>query len=398
MKNIERPIYLEKMKRLKGSPDIKIITGIRRAGKSKLLLSYIEWLRSINPDDNIIFIDLLLLQNEALREYHALHEAIEAQYRNGVNNYLCIDEVQMCSDFELAINSLHQMGKYDIYLTGSNAFLLSSDLATLFTGRVIQIEVFPFSFSEYRMYFGDDDDKQEQFDQYITDGGFSGSYPYTHLTDRTQYVKEVYKTIIQRDMVERYNLPDTTVLSRLAEYMMDNVSNITSPNNLVTNLIADGSQTNRTTIARYLEHLEHSFMFYLVGRYDVKGKKYLQSLGKYYIVDSGIRYAVLGRRNMDYGRVYENIVAIELKRRGYEIYVGKLYQKEIDFVAIQGNEKIYIQVSDNITEPETLNREIEPLLKIRDAYPKFLIARTRHEIYDYQGIKIIDLASWLLTS
>lgn len=396
MKLIERNIYLDRIKSKKGSPDIKIITGIRRAGKSKLLLSYMDYLREIDDKANIIFIDFRLLNAEPLKEYHALNDYIEEQYICGRNNYICIDEIQMCEHFELAINSLHATEKYDIYLTGSNAFMLSSDLATLFTGRYIEIQVFPFSFNEYRKYFGEDENIQRQFDNYVIEGGLAGSYLYEKTEDKTTYIRDVYNTILQRDLVEKYNLPDNRVLTRLVEYMMDNVSNISSPNNISENLTKNGISTNHVTISTYLEYLAKSFVLYKIDRYDIRGKKYLQSLNKFYLADTGIRFAVLGHRNMDWGRMYENIVCLEFLRRGYEIYVGKLYQKEIDFVAVKGSEKLYVQVSDDISNDETFMREYSPLLQIRDAYPKMIIARTRNPRYDYQGIEIVDLAEWLV--
>ena len=395
MKIIERPALLTQLKDVQGTPDIKIITGVRRSGKSKLLTAFMEWIRQTDSAANIIFIDFRLIDAEPLKEYHALHEYIESHYLSGVTNYLCIDEVQMCVQFELAINSLHAMEKYDIYLTGSNAFLLSSDLATLFTGRYIEIPVFPFSFAEYRAYFGEQE-LQSQFDQYVLEGGLSGSYLYPSKQKRRQYITDVYNTILQRDLVEKYHLADSEVLPRLVEYMMDNVSNINSPNSIAENLKIQGIPTNNHTISDYLEYLCRAFMLYRVKRYDVRGNTYLQSLHKYYLVDSGFRYAILGTRNMDYGRIYENQVALELLRRGYEIYVGKLYQKEIDFVAMRGSEKIYIQVSDDISSADTFKREYEPLLQIKDAYPRFIIARTRKPRYDYHGIQIIDLAEWLI--
>ena len=397
MKLIERTSLLTQLQETKGTPDIKIITGVRRSGKSKLLTTFMDWVRQTEPDSNIIFIDFRLIDSEPLKEYHALHEYVEAHYISGVANYLCIDEVQMCVKFELAINSLHAMEKYDIYLTGSNAFLLSSDLATLFTGRYMQIPVFPFSFAEYRTYFGEQE-LQAQFDQYVLEGGLSGSYLYDSSRKRKQYISDVYNTILQRDLVEKYHLADSEVLPRLVEYMMDNVSNINSPNSIAENLKIQGIPTNNHTISDYLEYLCRAFMLYRVKRYDVRGNTYLQSLHKYYLVDSGFRYAILGTRNMDYGRIYENLVAIELLRRGYEIYAGKLYQKEVDFVAMRGSEKIYIQVSDDISSRDTFEREYGPLLQIKDAYPRFIIARTRKPKYDYQGIQIIDLAEWLTTN
>lgn len=208
-------------------------------------------------------------------------------------------------------------------------------------------------------------------------------------------MRNVYHTILRRDLTEKYNLKDSVMLEQVAEYMMDNISNITSPNNVSNCLTANGSPSNHSTIGAYLKYLCDAFVLYKVPRYDIQGKKYLQSLDKYYLADCGIRFATLGKRNMDFGRVYENMVALELIRRGYSIYVGKLYRKEIDFVAMRGTEKIYIQVSDSIVSDNTFKRETEPLLSIRDAYPKVIVARTRHEVYDYQGVIIMDLARWL---
>lgn len=396
MKIILRKRYLDRMIALKDTPDIKIITGIRRSGKSQLMQAYAEYLRNHFDNINIIFVDYMDLAFEEIKEYHALHNYIEEQHQAGKANYVFVDEVQMCLGFELAINSLYAKGKYDIYLTGSNAFLLSADLATLFTGRYIAVPVFPFSFEEYCEYYNDIKDREQLFEDYSVNGGLAGSYVYRTEVDRTNYIKEVYETIVTRDLVQKYHLSDIMVLQRLSEFLMDNVSNLTSPNKvsniLSTNLIA----TNHITVGKYIRYLCNAFVFYDVKRYDIRGKKYLESLDKFYLCDTGIRYAVLGSRNMDYGRIYENIVCIELLRRGFEVYVGKLYQKEIDFVAQCGSEKIYIQVSDNITDEDTFRREIAPLLSIRDAYPKKVIARTRHPKYTYEGIEICDIAEWLL--
>ncbi len=395
MRHIQRDSLLQSLQEVNNTPDIKIISGVRRSGKSQLLMDYIEWLQTNENDANVIFIDLRQLAYEPLCEYHALHEYVENRYKAGVHNVLCIDEVQMCPNFELAINSLHSMGKYDIYLTGSNAFLLSSDLATLFTGRYILLEVFPFSFKEYLTYFGELGDIQALFDQYLIMGGFSGSYVYESANKRTQYIKDVYATILQRDLVDKYRLADNHILFQLGDFLMDNVSNISSPYGISQELNRLDISTNNHTISNYIDYLCKAYVFYQVNRYDLRGKKYLQSLNKFYLVDTSLRYAILGTRNMDWGRMYENVVFIELKRRGYEVYVGKLYQKEIDFVAMRGSEKIFIQVSDDLSNPETFKREYTPLLQIKEAYPKMIIARTRHLDYDYQGIVIKDLAHWL---
>lgn len=396
MKTIVRKNYLNRIIELKDTPDIKIITGIRRSGKSKLMQAYIEYLKTNYDNINIIFIDFMDLKFEEIKEYHALHSYVEQHYVAGKMNYLFVDEVQMCPKFELAINSLYSKGKYDIYVTGSNAFLLSADLATLFTGRYIEIHVFPFSFQEYCEYYSDVSDKDKLFDEYSFKGGLAGSYLYPNDRDRVTYIKEVYETIVTRDLVQKYALPDTTVLQRLSEFLMDNISNLTSPNKVSQLLTANNVATSHVTVRKYIKYLCNAFVFYDIKRYDIRGKKYLESSEKFYLCDTGIRYAILGSRNMDYGRVYENMVCIELLRRGYDVYVGKLYQKEIDFVAQRGSEKIYIQVSDNITEEETFKREYAPLLQIKDAYPKIIIAKTGHPKYSYEGIEILDIRDWLL--
>ena len=396
MKTIKREKYLSRIIELRGTPDIKIITGIRRSGKSRLMQDYISYLKENDDNINIIFIDYMDLRYEELREYHALYSYVESRFEEGKTNFLFIDEVQMCPDFELAVNSLYGNGKYDIYITGSNAFLLSADLATLFTGRYIQIHVFPFSFSEYCEYFADETDRNRLFDEYVIKGGLAGSYPYRTERDRVGYIKEVYETIVTRDLVQKYGLHADTSLYNLSEFLMDNIGNLTSPNKVSTILNSKNVPTNHVSAGRYIRYLCNAFVFYDVKRYDIKGKKYLETSDKFYICDTGMRYAVLGSRNMDYGRAYENIVAIELLRRGYNLYVGKLYQKEIDFVAVKGSEKIYIQVSDDISNPDTFRREYEPLLKIGDAYPKTIIARTRHEEYTYEGITVVDIADWLM--
>ena len=397
MRLISRPHYLNQLSGAMNTPDIKIVTGIRRSGKSKLLNAFADYIHKIDSTANVIEIDLTKLRFEKLKEYHALNEYVEEQYKDGVNNYLMIDEVQLCEEFELAINSLHSEEKYDIYLTGSNAFLLSSDLATLFTGRHIEIHVFPFSFKEYCTYFEiADSNMQEAFTDYIQTGGLSGAYPYSRTEDREKYIRDVYETILIRDLVEKYKLGNPTMMKRVSHYLMDNISNISSSRNISNALTNDGTLTNHMTVGNYINYLCNAFAFYEAKRYDVKGKTYLQSLSKYYLADTGIRFAELGKRNMDWGRMLENIVFIELLRRGYEVYVGKLYQKEIDFVAMKGGEKIYIQVSDDISAETTFKREVEPLLKIRDAYPKLLLARTRNEETDYEGIRIVDIPQWLL--
>lgn len=394
MKLIERKQYLDRMINVIGTPDIKVITGVRRSGKSKLLDVFKEYVEENIPDNNIIHINFNLPEYEHLLEYRPLYDYINSQYVKGKENFVLIDEVQMCNDFEKAINGLHATEKYDIYITGSNAFLLSSDLATLFTGRTFEIKVYPFSFSEYLQYFGYAD-KYEAFDKYVLEGGMSGSYLYKNQEDKYDYISEVFDTLIVRDIRKKYRIRNIQLMDRIVDYLMDNISNLSSARSITNTLKVAMEKIHHTTVGSYMQYLCNAFAFYKVRRYDIKGKKYLASNDKYYLSDHTFRYAKLGTKNMDYGRVIENIVAIELLRRGYEVYAGVLYKKEIDFVAIKRNEKIYIQVSDNITDEKTFTREVSPLLQIKDAYPKMVIARTRHDEYQYEGVKIIDIANWL---
>ena len=395
MKIIERKDYLDRLIRLKDTPDIKIITGLRRSGKSELVRAYMEWIRT-NEDTNIIYVDFADLKFDDLKTYKELYNFCEGQYIDGKTNVIIVDEVQMCEKFELAINSLYNRRKYDIYITGSNAFLLSSDLSTLFTGRFIEIPVYPFSLAEYCEYYGYDSNTANVLDSYVMNGGLSGAYVYSEKEDQASYIKDVYTTIIKRDLVDKYGIKEEALLDSLTDYMMDNISNLTSASKISNVFKQNKVETNHITIGNYMKYLCSAFMFYKVKRYDIRGKKYLETSDKYYLSDLGFRYAMLGTRNMDYGRAYENIVALELLRRGYEIYVGKLYQKEIDFVAMKQNEKLYIQVSDNISDSDTLERELSPLRAIKDAYPKILIANTKHDDYDIEGIKVLDLTNWLM--
>ena len=394
MKLIKREKYLNELIGVIGTPDIKVITGIRRSGKSKLLEAFKKYIEENIKDYNIIHINYSLSKFDKLKECHKLYEYIDSNYKENMNNFVLIDEVQMCDGFETAINWIHAEEKYDIYITGSNAFLLSSDLATLFTGRTFPIEVYPFSFSEFMKYYGYDD-ADKVFDEYVIQGGMAGSYVYTEQADKYKYIEDVYNTLIVRDIKKKYNIRNEKVLNNLSNFLMDNVSNITSTLNITKELNNKEDNITDKTINKYIGYLCNAFAFYKIGRYDIKGKKYLTSLDKYYMADHSFRYAMLGITNMNYGRTYENIVAIELMRRGYDVYVGTLYYKEIDFVAQKHNEKIYIQVSDNISEEKTFKREIDSLLKIKDAYPKMLIARTRHDDYTYEGILVKDIANWL---
>lgn len=394
MKLITRNQYLDKLINVIGTPDIKVITGVRRSGKSKLLDAFKAYIEQNLPDSNIVHINFNLPEYEHLLEYRALYDYINEQFIESKENFVFIDEVQMCENFEKAINGLHAGEKFDIYITGSNAFLLSSDLATLFTGRTFEVKVYPFSFSEYLKYF-EYEDNYSAFNRYMLEGGMSGSYLYKEQEAKYDYIAEVFDTLIVRDIRKKYKIRNMQLMNRVVDFLMDNISNLSSARNITNALGSVKEKVNHVTVSSYMQYLCNAFAFYKIRRYDIKGKKYLSSNDKYYLSDHTFRYAKLGTKNMDYGRILENIVAVELLRRGYEVYVGVLYKKEIDFVAIKRNEKIYIQVSDNIGDEKTFEREVSPLLQIKDAYPKMLIARTRHDEYQYEGVRIVDIADWL---
>lgn len=389
MKLIKRNKYFDVIKETIGSPDIKILTGIRRAGKSQLsndLVGYIKKDKKVN----VIYIDFNDLKNEELLQYHKLNNYISEKLQKNKKNVVVIDEVQMCDKFEKVINSLHSKKATDIYITGSNAFLLSSDLATLFTGRSFTIEVFPFSFEEYLIYY-----KKGILDDYIVRGGLSGSYIYKTQEARFKYIREIFNTLICRDIISKYKIRNKKLLEDITNFMIDNIANIYSGRSMAEAMINQGIKVNDKTIDTYVKYLCDAFLFYRVKRYDIKGKKYLSSNYKYYLCDHSFKYALQGTRNMDFGRTLENIVAIELLRRNYDLYVGILYNTEIDFVAIKGKEKIYIQVAYSIEDQKTIERELKPLKQIKDSYKKILIARTHMPIYDIDGIEIIDVEDWL---
>ena len=395
MKLIERTTYLSEMLELADTPDIKVITGVRRSGKSKLMEALAQEIVERQPDANIIHINYNLTDFESIMEYRSMEAYVEERYAPNRQNYLFIDEVQMCASFEKAINSLHAREKYSIFITGSNAFLQSSDLATLFVGRTYEIPVYPFSFAEYLEYFPSRN-IYDSLTAYSSDGGMAGSYLYRTEDQKRRYINsEVLNALVVRDIVSKYKLRNEQLLHALIDYLMDNVGNLTSIRSIADTLESSRVKADHKTIGKYVDALCKAFAFYRFRRYDIRGKRYLRSEDKYYLVDQSFRFARLGTKNMDYGRVLENIVAMELLRRGYEVYVGVLYKKEIDFVAIKQGEKLYIQVANNISEEKTFEREVSPLLAIKDAFPKMLIARTYQPEYQHEGIRIVDAAEWL---
>ena len=397
MKVLERQDFLQKLINTIYTPDIKVITGIRRSGKSKLLEMFIENLKKQIPDANIIHINYNLFQFSTLKNAAALNEYVENLYAPNKENFLLVDEVQLCKDFEHAVNSFHASEKYHIYLTGSNAFLLSNDLATLFTGRTFSIEVFPFSFKEFVAYF-DCKDLQQAFDRFVMEGGMSGSYLYDSLDDKYNYLNEVFETLIVHDIQQKYKIKNLPLLDMLNDFLVDNISSEISARSLAKTLTSKGSKVDDKTVSSYVKYLCASFAFYKIRRYDIKGKNILQVRTSIILLTILLNMQNSELKTWTMGGFTKNIVCIELLRRGYEVYTGVLYQKEIDFVAVKRNEKIYIQVSDDISPADTMERESSPLLSIKDAYPKMIIARTKHPAYQYEGIAVWDIAEWLICS
>lgn len=396
MKLIERPTYLQQLINVMNTPDIKVITGIRRSGKSKLMDAFIDYVKNQSENANVIRIKLNLKEFESLKNGDTLYDYIDKHYSADKENFVFVDEIQLCTGFETVINSLYEEERFNIFLTGSNAFLLSSDLATLFGGRVFEISMFPFSFEEYLSYYPQND-IEEAFDNYVSVGGMAGSYLYSNQSDARKYLANIVRTTITKDIVKKFKIENEDLLNMIADYLMDNVGNKTSIRNISNALTSNTYKTNDKTCGAYIDYLCRSFLFYPFKRYDVKGKRYLESDKKYYLADLSFRYAIIGTKNADYGHLYENIVAIELLRRGYEVYVGQLGEKEVDFVAIKEGFKTYIQVCDDMSRPETQKRELAPLLSIKDAYPKLIIARTKHPESQIEGVRIIDIARWLIS-
>ena len=396
MKLIERKSYLNQLINVIGAPDIKVITGVRRCGKSKLMDAFISYVQKQSANNNVIRIKLNLKEFESLKIGDNLYKYIDARYTAEKQNFLFIDEVQLCDGFETVINSLYEEERFNIFLTGSNAFLLSSDLATLFGGRVFEISLYPFSFSEYLLYYPQTE-IDDAFDKFVTTGGMAGSYLYNNSVDSRKYLANIVRTTITKDIVKKFKIENEDLLNMIVDFLMDNIGSKTSIRNIANALTSNTYKTNDKTCGAYIDYICRSFLFYPFKRYDIKGKRYLESDKKYYLADLSFRFAVIGTKNADYGHLYENLVAIELLRRGYEVYVGQLGEKEVDFVAVKDGFKTYIQVCDDISREETLKREISPLLAIKDAYPKIIIARTKHPESQVEGIRIIDIARWLVS-
>lgn len=392
---IERKEYLEKFKKWKDKDLIKVITGIRRCGKSTLFDIYIDYLKSIGIEDNhIISVNLENPDNE-FDTYKELYKYVKEQIKDKEQYYVFLDEVQKVLDFQKAVDGLYIMKNVDVYITGSNAYLLSGELATLLTGRYIEIKMYPLSFKEYLNYYKKDAD-EKMYLNYINRSSFPYALKLEEESEIDDYLDALYNTIIVKDIGLRKKMADTTMLRTVARFMFNNIGNCLSIKKIADTLTSDGRSISVHTVESYLESLVESYVFNKVSRFDIKGKQYLQSGEKYYATDVTMRYALLGRRNIDVGHILENIVYLELIRRGYKVYIGKAGEKEIDFVAENKEGFTYFQVAYTTREKATLERELTPLQDINDHYPKYILTMDIDPIADYDGIKKVNVLDWLL--
>ena len=395
---LQRTNYLEILKRFKDKELIKVITGIRRCGKSTLLEIYKEYLlKNGVSQDQIISINLEDLQYNFIEDYMSLYNYINDLLNKNKKNYVFIDEVQLIDDFQKAVDSLYIKKNVDLYITGSNAKLLSSELSTLLSGRYIEVKMLPLSFKEYKEVYSDLSNL-ELYQKYISFGSFPYIINLSTEDDVSMYLSSIYNDIIIKDVMTRKKITDESMLKSVSNFMIDNIGNLLSVNNIANTMISDGRTINVRTVEKYLEGLTESFFMYKVNRYDIKGKQYLKTGEKYYISDLGIRYFILGRKIGDLGHILENIVYLELKRRGYDVYIGKIDNYEVDFVALNNDGRMYIQVCETLKDNnnQILQRELRSLRKIDDNYTKIILTNDIIPLSNEEGIIVRNVLDWLL--
>lgn len=406
MKN--RPIYMKTLMDFKDKKIIKIVTGIRRSGKSTLLELFAQKLiESGVSKKNIIKMNFESIMYKDIKDYIALYNNISNKILPTGKTYIILDEVQMVSQWEKAINSFQVDFDVDIYITGSNAYLLSSELFTLLSGRYVEIKMLPLSFKEFLDFheFEATSSLDERFKMYLQYGGMPAILEYNFNQQRINDMLEgVYSTVILKDVLDRHKVGDQAMLKKIVAFLADNIGNIVSPNSIGNLLAYEGdidkgkgrkSPASRT-VESYIDMLQKSFIFYGASRYDIKGKQHLKTLGKQYIVDMGIRNMLLGYRDADRGHILENIIYFELIRRDYRVFIGKIGEKEIDFIAEKPEEKIYVQVTETMLGEETRKRELAPLFDIQDNYEKVILSMDKDFITSYEGIKVKNIIDFLL--
>jgi predicted AAA+ superfamily ATPase len=398
-----RDNYLNKLLQFKDIEAIKVITGIRRCGKSKLINLFIEDLKKQGiSTDNIVYINFESLEFDFITDYKNFYNYVKNKIANKGRCYLFFDEMHKVTHWEKAVNSFRVDFNVDIYLTGSNANLLSSDISTLIAGRYVEIKMLPLSYKEF-LDFHNIAKNENSFQTYLKYGGFPSIVELGFNQDRINDVLEgIYNTVILKDVLEQNDIKDEALLQKIVRFVSDNIGNITSPNSIAGSLVSNKRLDNskkktpaRSTVENYIVALEKAYIFYQAQRYDVKGKELLKSLEKYYIVDIGMRNMLLGYRDVDRGHILENTIYLELLRRDYKVKIGKIGEKEIDFIAEKANDKIYIQVSETLGNQEIFERELTPLLKIADNYEKWIITNDKTFVESYEGIKVKNTIDWL---
>ena len=393
---IERKKYLEELISFKDKDLIKVITGIRRCGKSTLFDLYIDYLKETGiKDEQIIRINLEDADYDFIKNYKDLYEYVKAKLISDKQNYVFLDEVQIVEDFQKACDSLYIKKNVDLYITGSNANLLSGELATLLSGRYVEIKMLPLSFEEYISYRGESDLQQKYVD-YITKSSFPYALNLENVKDIRAYLDGIYNTILIKDIATRKKISDISALDSVVRFMFDNIGNLCSSTKIANTMCSSGRNITVPTVESYLSALMEAFVLYKASRYDIKGKQRLSSGAKYYVSDIGLRYYLLGSKNADQGHILENIVYLELLRRGYEVYVGKVDNSEVDFIAINEKGEEYYQVAYTVMDEKVLERELKSLENIKDHNPKYLLTMDFTPYTSYNGIKQINVLNWLL--
>lgn len=394
---IERKQYLDKLTSFKDKKLIKVVTGIRRCGKSTLFHLYQQYLRQNGIDaSQIQNINLEDLDNLHLRNFEVLYKHIMQNAVKNKKNYIFLDEIQLVPEFEKTVDSLFIKENMDVYITGSNAHMLSGELATLLSGRYVEIKMLPLSFKEYCSAFSENQNIERLFNDYLLNSSFPYTLELTNKDNINDYLSGLYNTVLLKDIIARRKFSDVQQVENIIKFLADNIGNECSLRKISNCLTTEGRKTSYHLVDNIIDALKESFVIYSASKYDIKGKQYLQSGEKYYLVDIGLRYMLLGNKPTDYGHILENVVYLELLRRGYKVFVGKNNNSEVDFVATNRDTVEYYQVSHSVADSHTLERELKSLQSIKDNYPKYLLTRDIMPNVDHNGIKQINVLDWLL--
>lgn len=395
---IKRKEYLEKLIAFRDKQVIKIITGVRRCGKSTLMELFQDYLKSQGVlEEQIVAVNLEDYDFYELRNPKKLHTYIKERLVQGKMTYIFLDEIQHCEEFPEVVDSLHIKKDVDIYLTGSNAKMLSSEIATLISGRYVEISMLPLSFKEYVLSTGSTSELARKYTAYVE----TSSFPYAlqlagQPKELRDYLDGIYNTIVVKDIAQRNKIPDPMMLESVLRFIFDNIGNQLSTKKIADTMTSNGRKIDVKTVEKYLKALMESYIVYQAKRYNVKGKQHLKTLEKYYAVDIGLRYLLLGTSSSDVGHILENIVFLELLRRGNEVFIGKIDDLEVDFVAMDGKQTTYYQVAASVRDEKTLARELASLEKISDHYPKIVLTLDEDPQADYNGIRRINALDWLM--